>query len=255
MKSTTFNRRFAIVQSATVVQAATVLAAVVWLSAGWQSAAVAGGAGGASGAHGAHAAHANGSVFGSPHGLNLLGSSTGGGLGLEFHDPRFAMNFPNGNHNDHFAFNNGGFGEGGFGNCGFGGCGFGAFGDCGWGGCGGYGYGLNDELPIPYFAMYPPVRYSYPVPRTFGYSPFAYPGYVMTPPVIEDSGPAEIVNPYAPPSGAKPSDKTPEPLPAKPAPKAKATGEEINKTADSTGDNSKMIINPFVSSELAASGN
>jgi hypothetical protein len=34
---------------------------------------------------------------------------------------------------------------------------------------------------IPYFALNPPVYYSYPVPRTFGYSPFAYPPGVLTP--------------------------------------------------------------------------
>ncbi len=34
---------------------------------------------------------------------------------------------------------------------------------------------------VPYFALHPPVYYSYPVPRTYGYSPFAYPPGVMTP--------------------------------------------------------------------------
>lgn len=34
---------------------------------------------------------------------------------------------------------------------------------------------------IPYFALHPPVYYSYPVPRTYGYSPFAYPFGSLTP--------------------------------------------------------------------------
>jgi len=54
------------------------------------------------------------------------------------------------------------------------------------------GYGLivpearfyNGER-IPYFALYPPVYYSLPVPRTYGYSPFAYPPGTMTPELLE----------------------------------------------------------------------
>ncbi len=52
----------------------------------------------------------------------------------------------------------------------------------------------------PYFALHPPVYYSAPVPRTYGYSPFAYPGSVPTPEIVEPTGPATIVNPYAKPS-------------------------------------------------------
>ncbi len=33
----------------------------------------------------------------------------------------------------------------------------------------------------PYFALHPPVYYSHPVPRTYGYSPYPYPAYVLTP--------------------------------------------------------------------------
>ena len=56
----------------------------------------------------------------------------------------------------------------------FGGCGF-----------GGYGYGMPYNVygqdSIPYFALYPPVYYSHPVPRPYGFSPFAYPPGVTTP--------------------------------------------------------------------------
>jgi hypothetical protein len=72
----------------------------------------------------------------------------------------------------------------------------------GYGGCGyDYGYLYNSlDYNVPYFAAHPPVYYSYPVPRTYGYSPFAYPPYVMTPDVAGDSAPLEITNPYVPSS-------------------------------------------------------
>lgn len=49
----------------------------------------------------------------------------------------------------------------------------------------GWGFGWptgcwNPEA-IPYFSLFPPVYYSYRVPRTYGYSPFAYPPGVLTP--------------------------------------------------------------------------
>lgn len=68
-------------------------------------------------------------------------------------------------------------------------------------GCyGGWGYGYlyrHLDSDIPYFAAYPPVYYSYPVPRTYGYSPFAYPPGTMTPEIVEEPvEPATILNPY-----------------------------------------------------------
>jgi hypothetical protein len=70
---------------------------------------------------------------------------------------------------------------------------------------GGYDYGwdlaeLYRELynNLPYFALHPPVYYSEPVPRTYGYSPFAYPPYVMTPEIVHDSKPVTIINPHVP---------------------------------------------------------
>jgi hypothetical protein len=67
----------------------------------------------------------------------------------------------------------------------------------------GYGYGLGYlygslDYNVPYFAAHPPVYYSYPVPRTYGYSPFAYPPGVMTPEVVQEVKPVQIVNPYVP---------------------------------------------------------
>ena len=90
---------------------------------------------------------------------------------------------------------------------------------------GGY-YGRNynaylDEQP-PYFAVHPPVYYSLPVPRTYGYSPFAYPGTVMTP-EIEPTGPLDIINPHVPQ----------EPKAATPA-------------SDQTAFRPQVVLNPFV---------
>ena len=46
---------------------------------------------------------------------------------------------------------------------------------------------------MPYFALHPPVYYSYPVARTYGFSPFPYPPEVLTP----ELPPAPVVrNPY-----------------------------------------------------------
>jgi len=40
---------------------------------------------------------------------------------------------------------------------------------------------VRDATP-PYFALFPPVYYSYSVPRTYGFSPYAYPPGTITPP-------------------------------------------------------------------------
>lgn len=48
--------------------------------------------------------------------------------------------------------------------------------------CGGSAYRTTySSDSIPYFALHPPVYYSYRVARTYGYSPFAYPPGVLTP--------------------------------------------------------------------------
>jgi hypothetical protein len=39
---------------------------------------------------------------------------------------------------------------------------------------------VRDAIP-PYFALFPPVYYSYAVPRTYGFSPYAYPPGTITP--------------------------------------------------------------------------
>ena len=122
----------------------------------------------------------------------------------------------------------GGHGRGGHGGRGHGfGGGFGG-GVIGFGGGGDYGWDIAElyrELynNLPYFALHPPVYYSEPVPRTYGYSPFAYPPGTMTPEIVSEPQPVTINNPYVPtttPAKAevKPSDRAasisqaPEPL-------------------------------------------
>jgi len=75
---------------------------------------------------------------------------------------------------------------------------------CGWG----YPYGwvspsiyVTDY--IPYYALHPPVYYSYPVARPYGYSPFAYPPGVMTPELPPPQA-AILKNPFVP-SGRGPA--------------------------------------------------
>jgi hypothetical protein len=79
---------------------------------------------------------------------------------------------------------------------------------CGGGG-GAYGFGLGYmygslDYSVPYFAAHPPVYYSAPVPRTYGYSPFAYPPHFRTPELMEVVEPMSIVNPYVPSSDSAP---------------------------------------------------
>ena len=83
-------------------------------------------------------------------------------------------------------------------------------------------------IPVPpYFALHPPVYYSAPVPRSYGYSPFPYPGTVPTPEVV--MGPEEIVNPYVDP------EEIPEEAP-----------EPAQEASNRTAANSHVIRNPFV---------
>jgi hypothetical protein len=150
--------------------------------------------------------------------------------------PLSSANAIGGGGGGHGRGGHGGGGHGFGGGRGFGG-GFGG-GVIGFGG-GDFGYGgwdvaeLYRELynNLPYFALHPPVYYSEPVPRTYGYSPFAYPPGTMTPEIVGEAQPVTINNPYAPattPAKAevKPSDRS---ASASPAPEP------------------LVIVNPFVS--------
>lgn len=94
----------------------------------------------------------------------------------------------------------------------------------GWYG-GGWGYGMGYlynslDYNVPYFAAHPPVYYSYPVPRTYGYSPFAYPPGTITPEAPPKAAAVEYLNPFVP----------------------QQTGSAGNKTASTP----RMYYNPFV---------
>jgi hypothetical protein len=101
---------------------------------------------------------------------------------------------------------------------------------------GGYGCGINFPYglygsrvnDVPYFAMFPPVYYSAPVPRTYGWSPFAYPPGTMTP-ELEAPVPEELINPYVPQN--------------KDQKEAKPTAQKV---ASHRGPTPQVMINPFV---------
>jgi hypothetical protein len=84
---------------------------------------------------------------------------------------------------------------------------------------------------VPYFALHPPVYYSYPVPRTYGYSPFAYPPGVMTPDLAAVE-PLEIINPH---------------VPSAPATNGEAAAKPLDTSAAvSRQPQPLLVINPFV---------
>ncbi len=104
------------------------------------------------------------------------------------------------------------------------------------GGFGGELFGVElggNEDRIPYYALHPPVYYSYPIARPYGDSPFASPpGYYG--PGCADCGPQTIINPYATPGNATPSTTTPpETVPTPPAPTS-PTPKSVKPTAGRT---------------------
>jgi hypothetical protein len=68
-------------------------------------------------------------------------------------------------------------------------------------------YNLYGGESIPYYSLYPPVYYSAPVPRSYGYSPFAYPPGIMTPDV-ECAPAAPTPNPHVPQKAASAVERT-----------------------------------------------
>lgn len=116
---------------------------------------------------------------------------------------------------------------------------------------GGYGFGAWDmgrlygvmADNVPYFAAFPPVYYSAPVPRTYGYSPFAYPPGVMTPDLVETvAEPQVIENPYVVPEATSEG-------PAMIAP------ESVDQTTSVAPVRGPLeILNPYVSQTGGASG-
>jgi len=86
------------------------------------------------------------------------------------------------------------------------------------------------ERRIPYFSEHPPVYYSYPVARTYGLSPYAYPP--IPPANYSSPAPLEIENPYVPP---------------------KQEEEQVDPTSDRTASRGvrrpRVVTNPYVTGE------
>jgi len=83
------------------------------------------------------------------------------------------------------------------------------------------------RVPVPpYFALHPPVYYSYPVPRPYGYSPYAYPGTMRTPDIVQPlPQPEIIINPHVEPEADETSGRV---------------------TDGRTASAALVILNPFV---------
>ncbi len=79
-------------------------------------------------------------------------------------------------------------------------------------GLGFYNYSGNyygNNYRQPYYALFPPVYYSYPVARPYGYSPFAYPPGTITPEAPRQAvAPVEYINPLVPQRDTPTGDKT-----------------------------------------------
>ena len=110
------------------------------------------------------------------------------------------------------------------------------------GGCGfvgGYGawdvgrlYGVLAQN-VPYYAAFPPVYYSAPVPRTYGYSPFAYPPGYTTPELVESPQAVEISNPYVKPVSAEETEAKPD------------------KLTRANGPQPLLVLNPYVKEHVS----
>ncbi len=121
------------------------------------------------------------------------------------------------------------------------GYGFGGYGGPFGSGFGGFGspYATGRIPTPPYFALHPPVYYSAPVARSYGYSPFPYPGDVRTPEAAPAGGAQVIVNPYVD--------------------QAQPVNTEADKSNSETDDDvaqskSLLIVNPYVADEVLTSG-
>lgn len=76
-----------------------------------------------------------------------------------------------------------------------------------------FGFNIYGTESIPYFAKHPPVYYSFPVRRAYGFSPFAYPPGYPTPERIHVV-PVIIPNRYVPQPPPSPEPAEADELPA-----------------------------------------
>jgi hypothetical protein len=108
---------------------------------------------------------------------------------------------------------------------------------CGWGGYGfnfGYDWRANAQV-IPYFAQHPPVYYSYPIARPYGFTPYAVPPGVIPAEMQIAPQAQEIINPYFKPK-------------AEEAPAPSDPPATVDPPATTTGDRTarRMIVNPYL---------
>ncbi|QEG35629.1 hypothetical protein [Bythopirellula goksoeyrii] len=98
-------------------------------------------------------------------------------------------------------------------------------------------YGILSQN-VPYYSAFPPVYYSVPVARTYGYSPFAYPPGVMTPEIdMSAAAPLEINNPYVVPASSSTTEEN------------SASDDRVTKTK--TAIEPLVVANPYVVSHIA----
>lgn len=116
-------------------------------------------------------------------------------------------------------------------------------------GPGAYGmgfYNYNDTsgyYRVPYYSLFPPVYYSHPVARPYGYSPFAYPPGTITPAVAPQVAAVEYVNPFVRQNGVNTTSEPSDP----------ADSSDAAVTDDKSASMPRMYINPFVQPAQTAS--
>jgi hypothetical protein len=66
----------------------------------------------------------------------------------------------------------------------------------------GTGYGLFVYERLPQYSLFPPVYYKHPVPRPYGFSPYAYPPGFATPDASAASRRIVVINNYVPQSSS-----------------------------------------------------
>ena len=93
-------------------------------------------------------------------------------------------------------------------------------------------YAMGRIPTPPYFALHPPVYYSHAVPRTYGYSPYPYPGQYNTPEIVK---PQEILNPHAK------------------QPTSESASVKKSKQVAAVAATPQWITNPYASTEQLAS--
>jgi hypothetical protein len=96
-------------------------------------------------------------------------------------------------------------------------------------------YNLYGMETVPYYSLHPPVYYSFPVPRTYGYSPFAYPPGYVTPDLAPQ--PLLMTNPHAKPTGRSTS-----PTPSAP-----------RRSVDRVTVAPRVIVNPYAARAVRSS--